>query len=177
MIPLVPIICMWTLGKAYTVIMHRLTQIWGLKTSPKGLLASKDNLHFGFLEATYDESREGLIFNSSLLAISNVGPLVGSTTAKITLKMIVGLTLIFERLFLKQQKQGEDAVPLTAEMIREEARKFQRSLERSRMSNAIEKKITLANCYKEASARSAAWEAIDVGKSRDAERYSTGFAM
>jgi len=176
-IPIVPIICVWTLGDAYKVILGRLAQIWGLKTTPEGLLTGRDTLQFGFLEATYDESKEGLIFNSALLAAYNFGPLVASQTAKITLKMIVGMTLIFERLFIKQQKQGEDAKPLTADIIREEAQRFQHSLERSRMSNAINKHIFHANAYKEAAAKNAAAKAIEAGKSREAEKYSTAIGL
>lgn len=172
-----PIICLWTIGDAYKVILGRLSQIWGLKTEPKDLLLAQDQLWFGFLEATYDETEEGLMFNSAMIATCNFGPLAASQTAKITLKMIVGMTLIFERLFLKQQKQGEDPEPLTAETIREEARLFQHSLERSRMSNEINRHIVLANCYKEAAAKNAAAKAIDAGKSKVAEKYSKGLKV
>lgn len=161
-IPLVPLICMWTLGEAYNTILKRLTAIWNLRTDPPGLLAHSDNLHFGFLEATYDESASVLIMNSAALATYNFGPLQASTTARITLKMIVGLTMIYERLFDVQRKQGDDVIPLTREMVREEARKFQFDIKRSKMSNAIEKAITSGNCYDIAEAKKAAEKAMKV---------------
>ncbi|TAQ85657.1 hypothetical protein B7494_g6023 [Chlorociboria aeruginascens] len=173
-IPIIPIICLWTMGEAYSEILKRLTQYWGLTTKPEGLLTSTDNLRFGFLEATYDAPKETLIMNSYLLASYNFGPLLGSRVAKTILKMITGLTLIFERLFLIQQKQGENPEALTREIIREEASKFQLSTQRQMMNEAIEKKIVLSNCYQIAAAKTAASNAIRAGKSKDAEKFSTG---
>lgn len=163
---------MWTLGEAYYEILNRLNQLWDLRTEPPDLLRSTNNLHFGFLEATYDESAKVLTMNTAALATYNLGPLVGSTTAKITLKMIVGLTLIYEQLFIYQQKQGEDAPPLTREIIREEARKFQMGRGRQEMSRVIEKLIVRGNCYDVEEAKSAAEQALKAGKSKVAQKYS-----
>lgn len=165
-IPVVPIICMWTLGQAYDMILQKLTEFWDIVTEPEGLLQSKQNFHFGLLEATFDAPKELLIMNSYALATYNLGPLAGSLTAKITLKMIVGLTLIFEQLYITQQKQGKKLVPFTQEMIREESRKFQSSIGRGKMSDIIEKCITLGNCYDINVARKVAAEALSAGKSR-----------
>jgi hypothetical protein len=172
-IPIIPIICLWTIGEAYSEILRRLSQYWGLITEPEGLLTNKDNLHFGFLEATYDAPKETLIMNSYMLATANFGPLLGSRIAKTILKMITGLTLIFERLFLIQQKQGENPEPLTRELIRKEANRFQTSPERKSMNEAIENKIVLSNCYQIAAAKAAASNAIRAGKSKDGEKFST----
>ena len=110
--------------------------------------------------------------NAAALATCNLGPLLGSTTTKITLKMIVGLTLIYEQLFIYQQKQGEVAPPLTRDIIREEARKFQMGRGRQEMSSVIEKLIVKGNCYDEEEAKSAAEQALKAGKSRVAQKYS-----
>ena len=160
------------MGGAYSEILRRLSKYWGLITEPSDLLTSIDNLHFGFLEATYDAPKGELIMNSSLLATYNFGPLLGSRVAKTVLKMITGLTLIFERLFLIQQKQGENPEPLTRESIRKEANRFQSSQERKRMNDAIENKIFLANCYQQDAAKAAASSAIRAGKSKDGEKFS-----
>jgi hypothetical protein len=173
MIPIIPLICLWTMGEAYIKILRSLNQYWGSPTKPEGLLADKDNLRFGFLEATYDVPEGILLVNSCMLATYNFGPLLGSTVAKMILKMITGIILIFERLFLIQQKQGENPQPLTIELIRKEARRFQMSQERKMMSEAIENKINLANCYQITAAMTAASNAIRAGKSKDGEECST----
>jgi hypothetical protein len=111
--------------------------------------------------------------NSYMLASYNFGPLLGSKVAKTILKMIAGLTLIFERLFLIQQKQGENPEPLTKELIRNEATRFQNSPERKMMNEAIENKIVLSNCYQIAAAKTAVSNAIRAGKSKAGEKFST----
>jgi len=110
--------------------------------------------------------------NSAALATYNLGPLTGTQTARIILKIIVGLTLIFEQLFLYQQKQGDDAPPLTREIIREISRNFQMSPGRKQMSAQIDISIVWETRYKLDEAKSAAKRAMEAGKSRIAQKYS-----
>jgi len=110
--------------------------------------------------------------SSAALATYNLGALNGTKTARIILKIIVGLTLIFEQLFLYQQKQGDDAPALNKELIREIARNFQMSSGRKQMSSEIERSIVWDTRYKLEEAKAAAKRAMEAGKSRIAQKYS-----
>jgi hypothetical protein len=172
MIPVIPLICFLKLGEAYDVILRDLSKIWGLKTKPMDLLDQPDNLHFGFLEATFNHSSAELVLGGVAIATYNLGPLTATQTGRIILKMIVGLTLIFEQLFLYQQKQGDDAPPLTKEVIRELARSFQMSPGRKQMSAEVDESMVWDTKYDEKEAKATAERAMKAGKSRIAQKHS-----
>ena len=164
-IPLIPVICVWTLGSAYFDVLGKLNQIWGLRTDPPNIHFRPDFfLEDEFLSAIFDASGGSIAISSAALATYNAGPLAGSLTAKITLKIIVGLTLIHERLFLAQQR--DSGAPLTQARIEQEVRGFRRSAGRKLMYDIIEREITLGNCYKRGAAEKAARLALRAGKSR-----------
>ena len=174
-IPIVPIVCMWTLGSAYMEIIAKLNHIWGLKTDPPGLLTMGGdgiNVFYGFLSDMFDASEKTIFWNTAALATYNLGPLAGSLVAKITLKIIIGLALIYERLFLLQQRTGDSIEPLTEEQIQKEAQEFRSSDGRKRMSDTIEKGITIGNCYKQDAVESTARDALRAGKSKFGDKYS-----
>jgi hypothetical protein len=86
--------------------------------------------------------------------------------------MIVGLTLIFEQLFLYQQKQGDAAPPLTKEVIRELARSFQMSAGRKQMSAEVDKSLVWDTKHDVDEAKNTAERAMKAGKSRIAQKHS-----
>jgi uncharacterized protein YneF (UPF0154 family) len=109
---------------------------------------------------------------SALIATYNLGPLTSTQTARIILRIIVGLTLIFEQLFLHQQKQGDDAPPLTKEMIRVIAKNFQMSAGRKQMAAQIDLSIVWDTRHKIEKVTTAAEKAMAAGKSRVAKKAS-----
>jgi hypothetical protein len=154
------------MADAYDSTLRRLSNIWGIRTTPPDILVEeKNNLSFGFLEAIYDLPSELIYTNSAFIATYTLGKLTGPTIAKITLKMIVGLTLLFERLFTLQQKRGERAEPLSRANIQQVAHEFRKTEARKRMAGSIEKGISSANCYVQVEAEAEAEKALRAANS------------
>jgi hypothetical protein len=67
-------------------------------------------------------------------------------------------------------------VPLTSDVILQEARRFQPYSERSVLSNETVKPVDWANCYKGAVERTAP-RTIDIEGNRDVKKFSTSLLM
>ena len=172
-IPIIPLICVLSINDAYCHIIKNLNQLWNLETEPPTLL-TEDNMAyaFGFFASIFDKSDLRLFGNAATLATANFGGLQGSITAKIMLKLIVGLSLIYERLFLSQQNVGDQAQPLTYKEIAAEARSFKASEARKHMADTIEKNMTFGKCYDLDAARLAARLSLKAGKTDFGKRYA-----
>ena len=160
----VPIIGALTIGSAYKDILATLMEIWKIKTNPPDFI-----FPFGltnFLQSLLGLTEGKLLMKSMGLAYNILGPLSGSITAKIILKVLIGYSLMFERLFWTQQEQGDNAKPFTLADAQRQAGLFAWSSDRQTMSDIIEKSISLRNCYSKTLANAIAEQAIDAAKKK-----------
>ena len=157
----VPVLGVATIGAAYQSVILSLKHIWKIKTEPVGLLAAGT---ISFLEASLAVTSSELLLSSMALAYDVLGPLTGTLTAKIILKVIVGCALMFERLFWLQQDQGDQVKPITYRQVSEVSSRFSLSRQRQKMSDVIEKSVKLSNCFSRTKAKDIVRQAIDAAK-------------
>ncbi|MCJ1387849.1 hypothetical protein MMC18_000692 [Xylographa bjoerkii] len=157
----VPVLGVATIGSAYARVIVSLRYIWKIKTEPE---ITMDAGTMSFLEASLGVSTSKLLFNTMALAYDTLGPLTGTLTAKIILKVIVGCTLMFERLFWLQQDQGDQVKPINLRQMLDVSYRFSGSQQRKTMSDVIEESVKLSNCFSRTKAKIIVRKAIDMAK-------------
>ncbi|KAM5341869.1 hypothetical protein ACJ41O_014900 [Fusarium nematophilum] len=146
---------------AFVKILKTINTIWGIPSCTPLLHDSKvRNL---FLQGCFDASAGDILGSKFLMALNFFGPLTATQTATIILKMIAGVSLIYEKLFWYIKNHPDRVVsPLTiGRMVTE----FRRSQGQRNMSARLTYRIHLGNCYDKAACLAELEEAVEAGRS------------
>ena len=146
--PFVPLVGAAMTYRAFNSIVTNLSAVWGF-TDPHHILNDR-NARNRLLEGCFDSSIRKAFGGStvfSLVSLNITAPLTAPSTATVLLKTIASVTLILERLFLKQMSEG-GPWPLSNEMVDSVVREFRNSKGRWLMVSHIDGSVDLGNCYK-----------------------------
>ncbi|KAF4450003.1 hypothetical protein F53441_6787 [Fusarium austroafricanum] len=160
-IPFIPFVGATALYSAFIKILKIINTIWGIPSCTPLLHDSKvRNL---FLQGCFDASAGDILTSKFLVALNFFGPLTAAQTSTVILKMIAGISLLYEKLFWYVKNHPERIVsPATiGRMVME----FRRSQGQRNMSARLTYRITLANCYDKAACLAELEEAVEAGRS------------
>ncbi|KAH7253079.1 hypothetical protein NW759_013706 [Fusarium solani] len=160
-IPFIPFVGATAIYSAFIKILKTINTIWGIPSCTPLLHDSKvRNL---FLQGCFDASAGDILGSKFLMALNFFGPLTAAQTATIILKMIAGITLIYEKLFWYIKNHPDRVVsPATiGRMVTE----FRRSQGQRNMSARLTFRIHLGNCYDKRACLAELEEAVEAGRS------------
>lgn len=160
-IPFIPFVGATAIYSAFIKILKTINTIWGIPSCTPLLHDSKvRNL---FLQGCFDASAGDILGSKFLMALNFFGPLTAAQTATIILKMIAGISLIYEKLFWYIKNHPDRVVsPATiGRMVTE----FRRSQGQRNMSARLTFRIHLGNCYDKSACLAELEEAVEAGRS------------
>jgi hypothetical protein len=166
-IPFVPFVGAGALYTAFTKILENITLAWGIRGCRQ--LIRDSEVRNVFLQGCFNVTVGERIGVSFLKSIDIFGPLSVPQTAIFILKMICGVSLIYEKLFWKQK--NDPGRELDIERIREVAQKFQKSKAHWAASQWITTNIDLANCYSKDECCKVLQGAVDLGRNPEGKNY------
>ncbi|KAM0426009.1 hypothetical protein ACHAPT_008638 [Fusarium lateritium] len=160
-IPFIPFVGATALYSAFIKILKTINTIWGIPSCTPLLHDSKvRNL---FLQGCFDASAGDILGSKFLMALNFFGPLTAAQTATIILKMIAGISLIYEKLFWYVKNHPDRVVSPTT--IHRMVAEFRRSAGQKNMSARLTFRVHLGNCYDKAACLAELEEAVDEGRS------------
>ncbi|KAI9847553.1 MAG: hypothetical protein M1838_000829 [Thelocarpon superellum] len=174
-IPLTPLVGATMTYRAFGSIVTNLSAAWGIP-DPHRILCESSARNV-ILEGFFDKSiwkakgAFGAWTVLSLVTLNIYGPLLVVPTAVLLLKIIAGVTLIFERLFLEQMVDG-GSLPLSTDLIRTVVTKFRHSTGQKLMAGYINGSVDLANTYKKQKIWNVLEQATTLARTQTASEYS-----
>jgi hypothetical protein len=145
-VPFIPFVGAIALYRAFIMILKKITALWGIVGAAR--LIEKSKVRNQFLRGCFDTSVGGIIGSQFLLSVNIIPPISAAVTAEVVLKMIAGITLIYEMLFWRMKQHPERL--LTVEIVEQVVTEFQSSREQQKMSDRLGRRISLNNCYNKA---------------------------
>jgi hypothetical protein len=160
-VPFIPFIGATALYTAFIKILEQITYIWGFRGC--SLLIKRSRVRNQFLRGCFGASASDIIGAKFLMALNIFGPLSAAQTATIVLKMIAGISLIYESIFWTSKNHPEWEI--TEGFVDSLVKEFQKSPGQQRMSNHLTVRIHLGNCYSKEACLQELQAAVEEGRS------------
>lgn len=161
-VPFVPFIGAAALYKSFYKILETIDVVWRIPGCRA--LVQKSKIRNLILQACFDATVMDRVGVQFLMAINIFGPLSAAQTAGVLLKMIAGITLLYERIFWESKDHPKRLMEQS--VMESLIRDFQKSKDRVRMSSHLTATITTSNCYSKETCLNELQTAIDEGRSR-----------
>lgn len=166
-VPFIPFVGATALYSAFVKLIENINAIWGIRTCTR--LIQKSGVRNLFLQGCFNASTGDILGAKFLMALDFLGPLTAVQTATIILKMIAGISLMYEKIFWEVNKYPEREV--SEAMIDRLVTDFRRSRGQKNMSALLSDGITLGNCYKKTECLAQLENAVDEGRSRMGKEF------
>jgi hypothetical protein len=160
-IPFIPFVGATALYNAFLKILETINAIWGIPSCTPLIHDSK--LRNLFLQGCFDASAGNILGSKFLMTLNFFGPLTAAQTATVVLKMIAGISLIYEKLFWYIKNHPDRIV--SPEIIDHIVSEFRKSPGQRNMSDRLTCGIHLGNCYSKAACLAELEGAVEVGRS------------
>ncbi|GAB1318542.1 hypothetical protein MFIFM68171_08752 [Madurella fahalii] len=159
-VPFVPFIGATALYKSFTKILAAINTVWRIPGC-NALIQEPKNRNL-ILQACFDVTVLDRIGAQFLMAINIFGPLTASQTASVLLKLIAGITLLYESIFWEYKDHPDKVVD--QEMFGRLVYDFQKSKGRQHMSSRLTAEITSSNSYSKEKCMRELQTAVDWGR-------------
>lgn len=160
-VPFIPFIGGAALYRAFTKILKTINSVWGIPSCAPLLESSK--VRNFFLQGCFDASVGEILTSKFMMALNFFGPLTAPQTATIILKMIAGVSLIYEQLFWYAKNHPN--MVLSPFTIEKTVARFRKSSGQKNMSSRLTFCITMGNCYNKEACLAELEEAVEAGRS------------
>jgi hypothetical protein len=163
-IPFVPVVSAVTFWVTFTYCFDEISKVWKLKD--RSLLLKQRHTKRKFLEAIFDVNPYAFL---ALQAIDILGPTDAPATASVLAKVIAGITLIHDNLFVRELVQRRDGVmvtPLTTDDIDRTVKAFRTGPLRKAMRNHIDGSSLFTKAYSKHQISNLIQEAIEVARGK-----------
>lgn len=159
-VPFIPFVGAAALYKSFTKILSTINTVWRIPGCGR-LIREPGNRNL-ILQACFDATVLDRVGAQFLMAINIFGPLSAAQTASVLLKLIAGITLLYESLFWEYKNHPERL--LDQAVFERLVRAFQKSQGRVRMANHLTACITSANSYSKEACMKELQTAVEEGR-------------
>lgn len=159
-IPFVPFVGATAFHRSFIKILARVNTVWRIP-GYDALIQIPKNRNL-ILQACFDTSVAERIGVQFLMALNFLGPLTSADTAMVLLKLVAGISLLYESFFWEHKKHPEMLV--NQAVFERLTYDFRKSQGRSRMSNHLTARITVGNAYNKDACLRELRAAVELGR-------------
>ncbi|KAK3984702.1 hypothetical protein QBC44DRAFT_336483 [Cladorrhinum sp. PSN332] len=159
-IPFLPFVSAAGLYNSFNKILATINTVWRIPGCDR--LIQKTKIRNKVLQACFNVNVFDRIGAQFLISINIFGPLSGGQTAMVLLKLIAGISLLYESIFWEYKNHSDGRI--TQEVMEQLILQFQKSDGRSRMANHLTGTISTSNAYSKEACFKELQKAIEYGR-------------
>ncbi|KAK4161487.1 hypothetical protein QBC43DRAFT_372232 [Cladorrhinum sp. PSN259] len=160
-VPFVPFVSAAGLYNSFNKILATVDTVWRIPGCTK--LIEKTKMRNRILQGCFDVNVFDRIGAQFLISLNIFGPLSGGQTAMVLLKLIAGISLLYESIFWEYKSHAGRA-GVGKEEMEALITKFQESDGRARMANHLTGTISTSNAFNKEACMKELRKAIDEGR-------------